>query len=632
MSEAEPGPVVGDTDAALAGFAESPFLLTAHEGPDHVVAAASLATCETASRPLVGRPGREALSHLLPDSVWRGFDRVLRTGETVRTAVPNAPAGRLDLVLLPWRREDGSVRGVLGYGNVADRTGHEEASLAAALGQAHEEEHGLVTALNDALLPLTLPILPGVHVAAQYLLAAEDGTAGGDWFDALRLPDGRVALVVGDVVGHGVGAASLMGRLQSVLHERLASGAGLSASLACLDRYASGIPEAAGATVCVVALETQTGDLEYVTAGHPQPLVVDRSGGFRYLGPSGGSPLATGSRWRPAHEHLGRDEMLLIYSDGILERPGRTIGESTIELAQVAADAFAHGSLPTGRPQGDRATDEILELLVRRTGRTDDVTVLTASLVPLARDFREVLPADHESIRTIRTGLEAWLRAFDARDLDRQALLHAVSEVVANAVQHAYPGPAPGNDVAVEGCLGDDGLVRITVRDHGRWAERPPDDGGRGLALAGGLVDRMAVRSRAGTTVTIEHQLSRPAQLLRSAGQGGRPGDVPTAEVIEVEQGRLRAAGALDWSAADRLRAALLRATRAGLRPAVLDLSRVTYLASAATLAIFEARSRNARHGTRLSLLAPPGCPAQHVLEVVGLTYDPAPSTADGRP
>lgn len=628
----EPGPDVGDAGAALAGFAESPFLLTAHEGPEHVVAAASLASREAAPDGLVGRPGREALSHLLPDSVWRGFDRVLRTGETFRTAVPSPPSGRLDLVLLPWRREDGSVRGVLGYGNVAGRSDPEGTALATALGRVHEEEQGLVTALHDALLPLTLPILPGVHVAAQYLLAEEDGTAGGDWFDALRLPDGRVALVVGDVVGHGVGAASLMGRLQSVLHERLASGAGLPAALACLDRYAAGIPEAAGATVCVVALDAHTGDLEYVTAGHPQPLVVDRSGGFRYLSPSGGSPLATGSRWRPAQEHLGGEEMLLLYSDGIIDRPDRTIGESTVELAQVAAEAFAHRSLPTGRSQGDRATTEILELLVRRTGRTDDVTVLTASLVPRVGDFREVLPADHESIRSVRTGLEAWLRAFDARDLDRQALLHAVSEVVANAVQHAYPGPGPDHDVAVEGCLGDDGRVRITVRDHGRWAERTPGREGRGLALAGGLVDRMAVRSHGGTTVTIEHQLSRPAQLLRSAGQGGGPADVPTAEVVEVGQGRLHAAGALDWGAADRLRAALLRATHAGLRPAVLDLSRVTHLASAATLAIFEARSRSARHGTRLSVVAPPGSPAQHVLEVVGLSYDAAPSPTDGHP
>lgn len=619
----EPRSEVGDAVAALAGFTESPFLLTVHEGPDHVVRAANLATCAAAPRAPVGRAGREALSHLLPESVWEGFDRVLLTGGTFRAAVPSPSTGPLDLVLLPWRREDGSVRGVLGYANAAR----------SPLEPGYEDEHGVVTALHDALLPLTLPILPGVHVAAQYLLAEEGCTAGGDWFDSLRLPDGRVALVVGDVVGHGVGAASVMGRLQSVLHERLASGAGLPAALASLDRYAAGIAEAAGATVCVVALDVHTGDVEYVTAGHPQPLVVDRSGGFRYLSPSGDSPLGTGSRWRPAHEQVGRDEMLLLYSDGILERPGRTISESTVELAQVAADAFAHGSFPTGRGQGDRATSEILERLVRRTGRTDDVTVLTAALVPASPDLREVVPASHESIRTVRNGLEAWLHTFDGRDLDRQALLHAVSEVVANAVQHAYPGPAPGHEVVVEGCLGEDGRVRITVRDHGRWADVQSAAGGRGLAMAGGLVDEMSVRSDDGTTVTIKHELSRPAQLLRSPPSAqGSPGKTPPAELVEVGQGRLHAAGALDWSATDRLRAALLRATRAGLRPAVLDLSRVTHLASAATLAIFEARSRNARHGTRLSLLAPPGCPAQHVLEVVGLSYDPVPSGHDGRP
>lgn len=620
----DPSHELGDRLAALTGFDDSPFLLAAFEGPDHVVVAANRRVRETVGGPLLGVAGRQAR----PSSpVWDECDRVYRSGEPMRlpdwrTRV-EAPDGAVtelvvDLQLLPWRGRDGSVRGVLGYGHDVTRR-----TTAA-------EEHLLVTALHDGLLPLTLPVLPGLRVAAQYLLADEGSTTGGDWFDTVPMPDGRVALVVGDVVGHGVVAASAMGRLQSVLHERLASGAGVGGAVTALDDYAHCLHEAAGATVCVVAVDPAGGDLEYVTAGHPPPLVVDRKDGFRYLEPSGHPPLATGGRFRPAHDHLDREQLLLLYSDGIIERPGRASSQSTIELAQAAASAYAHRPVDPREDHADRPALEVLDLLVGRTGRRDDVTLLTAELVPRVDDLALDLPAEHASIARVRSELSGWLAALQPREIDRHAVLQATSELVANAVQHAYAGrAAPVGRLAVDAGLDRVGDVEVVVRDRGAW-EGDGNPIGQGLAIAGGLVDRITItkgdRVTGGTTVTLGHTVSRDAQLLQTPTGTGRPPtpvDVPAR--LDASLGRVAASGPLDWGNSDELRAALLTATRAGMADARVDLAGVTHLASAAVLALFEARVRAARHGAELVLVAPAGTPAQHVLEVVGVPYATTP-------
>lgn len=621
----DPSHELGDRRAALAVYDASPFFLVAFDGPDHVVVAANRRVRETTGRQLLGVPGRS----VRPSSpLWDQCDRVLRSGERVRvpewrTEIRGADGAIrelvVDLQLLPWREPDGSVRGVLGYGHEVSRR------------TRATQEHLLVTALHDVLLPLTLPVLPGLRVAAQYLLADASSTAGGDWFDMVPMPDGRVALLVGDVVGHGLVAASAMGRLQAVLHERLADGAGVGGAVTALDGYARRLHEAAGATVCVVAVDTDTGELEYVTAGHPPPLVVDRGDGFRYLEPSGHPPLATGGRFRPAHDHLGRDQLLLLYSDGIIERPGRVSSESTIELAQAAASAYAHRPLDPREDHPDRPALEVLDLLLGRTGRTDDVTMLSAELVPQVTELALDLPAEPATIARARSGLTDWLATLQPRDLDRQAIVQATSELVANAVQHAYhrlPSHGSGDERArltVDACLRPRGEVEVVVRDRGTWE----DDGnasGRGLAIAGGLVDRVTIdkgsRATGGTTATLVHTVSRDARLLQTPtqpGSGPPPADTPAR--VDASLGRVAASGPLDWGNSDELRAALLTATRAGLADARVDLAEVTHLASAAVLALFEARVRAARHGAELVLVAPVGTPAQHVLEVVGVPY-----------
>lgn len=100
----------------------------------------------------------------------------------------------------------------------------------------YERARDVIDALQREFLPARLPVLPGLEVAAAYLLAEADAAAGGDWFDALPLPDGRVALMTGDVVGHGVTASAAMGQLRVVLRERLAATGEILATLDALNR------------------------------------------------------------------------------------------------------------------------------------------------------------------------------------------------------------------------------------------------------------------------------------------------------------------------------------------------------------------------------------------------------------
>ncbi len=269
----------GDLAGALDAYETAPAIMLACEGDDMVLASANEAAREVfGDRCEFGRPLREIapeIDHRTIELMDDMVGTVFATGRSI-----TRPAHRVqvwgedqssfevvwDLTFSPWFADDGSVRGVLAHG--LDVT---EAARAGRTPVGHLHE---LVALQDALLPEYLPVLPGVEIAGRYLLAEDERAAGGDWYDAVALPDGRVALVVGDVVGHGFAAAAAMGRLRSVAQERLRSGVGLEQVMAALDAFARYVPEATAATVCVLILEPTTGDLEYSTAGHPPPLVV----------------------------------------------------------------------------------------------------------------------------------------------------------------------------------------------------------------------------------------------------------------------------------------------------------------------------------------------------------------------
>jgi serine phosphatase RsbU (regulator of sigma subunit) len=233
-------------------------------------------------------------------------------------------------------------------------------------------------------------VLPRARIAARYLAAWQEQTAGGDWFDAVPLADGTVALMVGDVVGHGIAASAAMGQLRSVLDELLAAEPNLRTVLTRAEVFAAKRGALQAATVTLAVLDPADGTLRYTTCGHPPPLIISRDGTSRYLPGTQTGPLGTGSAPDLATVVLQPGELVLLYSDGLIKRPNGTVAEGMAELAKVAADAAAGPALPAGA--GPAAADRVCQLtveLLARAGYADDVTILAA------QRLAEPIPALH---------------------------------------------------------------------------------------------------------------------------------------------------------------------------------------------------------------------------------------------
>jgi anti-sigma regulatory factor (Ser/Thr protein kinase)/anti-anti-sigma regulatory factor len=462
------------------------------------------------------------------------------------------------------------------------------------------------------------------------------------------LPDGRVALIVGDVVGHGITASAVMGRLRTVLSEHLADGDPLADALAALDRSAHRIAGAAATTVCVALMDRESGQVEYCTAGHPAPLVVS-GGDWRYLPTTGAGPLASGTGFATGTAELGDGDVLFLYSDGLVERPGRPLGQSTVEIGRAVTDALA------GRPRlsgaathpADRICEQTLETLTRVTGYADDITVLAARRIGAPAPLLSRASADQAAVWSLAVELERWLAAVDAGVEDQSALRHAVVELLSNSVEHAYRDREPGA-VSLSAELGDDGHVTVTVADHGTW--RNPDESqvetrahgdprlrGLGLALVADIVDEFTVDRTDGRTVArLRRRLRRPAPLLAEAPGGvGRRGtaDLDSTLTIDSAHDQLTVRGPLMLATAGALETRLGWETRGGTRSLTLDLSGLTHLASTGVKLLQHTRAAAALHGQKVTLLASPGSVAHHVLELTAMEHDlTTSSTAEDGP
>jgi anti-sigma regulatory factor (Ser/Thr protein kinase) len=600
-------PRMSETEGKLVGFDQSRDPMLVVEGPQQCVRAFNAAAqALLGDREVIGRPLRDAAEDLLDRHVLDRYDAAYRTGEKQEV---NAWA------MTPWRGVDGAVRGVIGTSTVIQ---HPHVP--------HVDAVELVRSVQDALLPIDLPVVPGLDVAGRYLLAP--GTsAGGDWFDAVVRSEGRVVLVTGDVVGRGVAASAVMAQLRAVLHERLAGGDPLDVSLAALDRYAGIQSESRATRVCVAEVDPSSGEVEYCTAGHPPPLVVSASGRTRFLAPTDAGPLATGTGLATRHARLEPGDVLLLYSDGLIHRPGTTTAGSTIEVARTAAEAVVGGrsaSGTSGRP-AELVCAVGLDRLVRTGGHDDDITMLAAQRVPPLAPFSASVPVEPSSVTQVRAAVSAWLAPLELRPVDDMSVLHALGELLTNAVGHAYADAAPRpRAVQVAAHLDPSGDLVCTVRDSGRW--QPPGmagDGGRGLALVRGLVDSLRLEhDDSGTTATFRHRLGRAAQLLAATSAGVRPThsdrDAPYSTVRDGE--RFRVSGGLGPDEADQLRVDLQLETRGRTLPLLIDLAGVTHLGSAAVQVLHEAVAID---GADLVVHAPAGSIAQHILAQAKVPYEP---------
>ncbi|WP_245006635.1 SpoIIE family protein phosphatase [Actinoplanes ianthinogenes] len=631
-------PEAGDLDAMLTAVDQLPFIVAVFEGDELRLAGWNAATrAVIPGRDALGRPIEEVLSDLIGQQFVDAYHEVYRTGEPIAgrqwRAHLDQPDGSVHemfatFTIVPWRDPDGSVRGVIGAAfDVTElaRTRQVAETEAAQLRRRYEQSRDVITELQRELLPAGLPVLPGLQMSASYLLADADTAAGGDWFDAVPRADGWVALVVGDVVGHGITASGAMGQLRAVLQERLDSGAPIGEALAAADRFAGRIRAAHAATVCLALLDPVSGELAYCTAGHPAPLVISSTGTARFLPSTGGSPLGTGGVFPVRQDRLAPGDLLLLYSDGILERP--LAGDSSAtELAKVAGDAAVGRALhEPGATAVERVCAQTIELLVRTGGHADDITLLAAQRVEVVPELVLDLPADPAALRGARLELGRWLAALGAAEPDVFVLQHALGELATNAIEHAS-GEDP---VSVRAKLTAAGVVEATVTDHGGWRtpERQPVRG-RGLALTAQLVRSLHVEPGAhGTVATVRHPLNRPARLLAGFDDAPR-GPEPSAEMAVSElpgddETRVRVDGPMDAASAAQVRQDLLRRSRGGTVPMTVDLTGVTHLASAGVAALFQIAEHHRDQEAALTLIASPGSPARQILDLVGLPVTP---------
>lgn len=367
---------------------------------------------------------------------------------------------------------------------------------------------GALLRMQEALLPSSVPLLPGADVAASYGLAHDPERAGGDWFDAGSLPDGRLAMSVGDVVGCGMAAASVMVQLRAVLSARLFEGATPLEAVDAAEHLAARVSGAFATTMTVAVLDPATGELEYVTRGHPAPIVVGPHGP-RLLPATGDGPIGTRTHGRFCTTTVNLDEVLVLYTDGLYEHAGLRDSERLDELVERAGPRGRgrHGSTPSG---GGAAAAAVPGRVRRRRHRAGRAPPRRAEAAGADVDRRP------ERLSTARASVEAWALGIGLGTEDRRRLVLGVSELMANAIEHAYRDE-PAGPVRVFAQLTDRATVEATVIDEGRWREPSahPGDRGRGLSMSAALGLRVTVGSGGtGTRATIETPARRELLVL----------------------------------------------------------------------------------------------------------------------
>jgi PAS domain S-box-containing protein len=288
----------------------------------------------------------------------------------VPLVIEGARVGGLRLALPSGRAFSPTERSLLR--DAADR-----AALAIRRAQLHEEEHRIAVELQRGLIPQSLPEPPGVELAAVYEVAGLGVQVGGDWYDAFELPDGRLGVVVGDVTGRGIRAASAMGQLRTLTRAFALAGDGRrppGEALTLLNRHQLALGDEHLFTIVYAVIDPEDGTMAWANGGHPPPLMRDAAGGCKYLEGGNGLMGVEDVVYETHSERIGRDAALVLYTDGLIERRGESLDAGLDRLA-VAADAGPNEAGPLCEhilaqlidPSGERY-DDVTEVVVRLTG------------------------------------------------------------------------------------------------------------------------------------------------------------------------------------------------------------------------------------------------------------------------
>ncbi|MEU0664677.1 SpoIIE family protein phosphatase [Streptomyces lavendulocolor] len=423
--------------------------------------------------------------------------------------------------------------------------------LAQALARAGvaESERELSLGLQRTMMPVLGPAIPGMEVAARYVPTGGGLQVGGDWYDVIQLPGGtsrtggrgggrgggRVALVIGDVQGHDVRAAGLMGQLRIALRAYASEGHRPDAVLSRASRFLYGITDGAEgdhgaarfATCLYLEVDPATGTLDIARAGHPDPAIRMADGTVMLRPTAGGLPLGIvpDTDYPTTRLTLEPGETLMVCTDGLLETGGhdletgweriRTLlerhdpeGESLEALADSLVQAVhGPGSHHTIGPLADRREDDIAVLLLSRTGAPARTAAARRTAMTIAQAEPERIAAARQHLREL---LHDWA---DPEQVDSAVLM--VSEMVTNVLVHT-----DGDALLVAEATGDHGKRRLRVEvadasDELPHRRRPGEmaSSGRGLILMEMLAHEWGVDPRGeGKSIWFELHEGRDGQ------------------------------------------------------------------------------------------------------------------------
>jgi serine phosphatase RsbU (regulator of sigma subunit) len=263
-----------------------------------------------------------------------------------------------------------------------------QCALAVERAEMYEKEHTAAVTLQRSLLPGELPSVPGLALDARYLPRSTD--VGGDWYDVFRLPDRRLAVAVGDVMGKGLLAAAGMGRVRNALRALALTDPRPAAVLAGLDRLFTATElEEQVTTVTYLVIDPETGEGQAGNAGHPPTLLLTPDALPVLDGAEAGTPLGWASPRRQHAFRLPPGSTAVFYSDGLVENRMRGLDSGLDELVRTAAGAPQD---LLGAP--GRLLQYLLDNMLAGHEQDDDVTVLVMH-VPAGTVFDEG-PADQQ--------------------------------------------------------------------------------------------------------------------------------------------------------------------------------------------------------------------------------------------
>jgi PAS domain S-box-containing protein len=391
---------------------------------------------------------------------------------------------------------------------MADRAG-----LAIEHARAYEREVSNVELLQRSLLPDRLPEVDGIQIAARYMPGG--AKVGGDWYDAIPLDGGRVGVAMGDVVGHGIGAASLMGQLRHATRAYALEGHSPAGVLDRLDRLVRSLDGGQMATLLYLVVEPDHGTVHFASAGHVPPLAIGPDGDAQYLASAPNPPL--GVFESDGHVELSvklpPGSTVVLYTDGLVEERGVSIDQGLDALRLAAAQDTCHP---------DELCDRLVEAMLAIHPANDDIAVLALRALPTAPPPLHLdMPSDPNELGKMRRELGSWLRSAGASSEVVEIVQIACHEACSNSIEHGYS--FGDGKLSVDAEL-DQRVVVLTIRDTGGWVERP--DGnlpyrGNGLPMMEALMDSVEFThgNGAGTAVRMARSLSPAPAPYRVAAE-----------------------------------------------------------------------------------------------------------------